>query len=181
MKKIKSKKCKQCKQLFEPQRPLQYLCSATCTYEYARILVIKRVEKKNKENVKEIKDGLLSHKDYIQLFQKVFNTYIRMRDLNKGCISCGVTLTDKKYDCGHFLPTTYQFLRFNEDNCAGQCVHCNQHKHGSQYEYSIGLEQRIGVDRMQWLHAHRHDRIEISIPELKDKIKEYKKKIKDLK
>jgi hypothetical protein len=34
---------------------------------------------------------------------------------------------------------------------------------------------------MQWLHAHRHDRLEISIPEIKEKIKEYKNKIADLK
>jgi hypothetical protein len=34
---------------------------------------------------------------------------------------------------------------------------------------------------MQWLHAHRHDRLELNIPELKEKIIFYKKKIAELK
>jgi hypothetical protein len=174
---LKERKCKNCGLKFMQQRPLQYLCGNSCAIKYGE----KLANKKSISELRDMKAGLLNHKDYIQLLQKVVNTYVRMRDKEKGCVSCGVTLIGKKFDAGHFLPTTYQFLRFNEDNIHGQCVHCNQHRHGSQYEYAIGLEQRIGVDRMQWLHAHRHDRLTLSIPEIKEKIKEYKKKIAELK
>jgi hypothetical protein len=128
---LKERKCKSCGALFEPKfNSLQVVCSVPCAINYGNE---KKKKAFNKEH-KAAKESLLTHKDYIQLLQKVVNTYVRMRDKEKGCVSCGVTLIGKKFDAGHFLPTTYQFLRFNEDNIHGQCVHCNQHKHGSQYE-----------------------------------------------
>ena len=145
-----------------------------CAIKYTHKQNVKRANKEHKE----AKKGLLTHKDYIQLLQKVVNTFVRMRDKDCNCISCDRPL-NTKFDAGHFYPTTYQFLRFHEDNINGQCVRCNRDLHGNQIEYMPRLEKKIGVDRMQWLHAHRHDRLEISIPEIKEKIKEYKKKIKD--
>lgn len=177
MKKIvlKERKCKNCGLKFMQVRPLQYLCGGDCGWKYAD----KKAKLKDKKKISELKESLLTHKDYIQLLQKVVNTYVRMRDKECGCISCDRPL-NTKFDAGHFYPTTYQFLRFHEDNIHGQCVRCNRDLHGNQIEYMPRLEKKIGVDRMQWLHAHRHDRLELSIPELKEKIKEYKKKIKEL-
>ena len=174
---LKDKKCKECKEKFTPQRPLQYLCSPHCAYKYGD----KLVEKKSKKEHKIAKEGLLTHKDYIQLLQKVVNTFIRLRDKDQNCISCDITLQGKKYDAGHFYPTTYQVLRFHEDNIHAQCVRCNRDLHGNQVEYLPRLEDKIGVDKLQWLHAHRHDRLDMSIPEIKEMIKEYKKKIVELK
>ena len=145
-----------------------------CAIKDAHKKIVKRANKEHKE----AKKGLLTHKDYIQLLQKVVNTFVRMRDKDNGCISCDRPL-NTKFDAGHFYPTTYQFLRFHEDNINGQCVRCNRDLHGNQIEYMPRLINKIGVDKMQWLHAHRHDRLELSIPEIKEKIKEYKKKIKD--
>jgi hypothetical protein len=129
---------------------------------------------------RELKDKLLTHKDYLQLLQKVFNQYIRLRDKDLGCISCG-TRKDVEYAAGHFYPTTYQFLRFNEDNVHKQCnKHCNMMLRGNLNEYRPALELKIGVERLQWLHAHRHDKLDLSIPEIKDLIKFYKLKTKSL-
>lgn len=159
------------------KRPLQYLCSVSCAYKYSR----KQSEKKERKELIEKKKSLLTHKDYIQLLQKVVNTFIRLRDKDQNCISCDITLQGKKYDAGHFYPTTYQVLRFHEDNIHAQCVRCNRDLHGNQIEYMPRLEKKIGLDKLQWLHAHRHDRLELSIPEIQEKIKYYKLKIKDLK
>ena len=91
-------------------------------------------------------------------------------------------MANVKYDAGHFYPTTYQYLRFNEDNVHKQCSNnCNLHKSGNFQEYSPRLEARIGMERVQKLHHDRHKRLELSIPELKELIKEYKLKIKQLK
>jgi hypothetical protein len=35
-------------------------------------------------------------------------------------------------------------MRFVEDNCHGQCKHCNNHLGGNHVEYRKGLIQRIG-------------------------------------
>lgn len=168
--------CKECKSRFKQLRPLQYLCSYECSVKYAE----KKVEDKEKKEVKKIKESLLTHSDYIQLLQKVVNTYIRLRDHGNGCISCDKPL-NSKYDAGHYYPTTYQYLRFNEDNIHAQCVQCNRDKHGNTHEYTIRLEKKIGFDRLQKLHNDRHKRLELSIHEIKDLIKVYKQKIKELK
>jgi hypothetical protein len=175
---LKERKCKNCGLKFTQVRPLQYICGGDCGWQYAD----KKAKLKDKKIVSEMKKSLLTHKDYIQLLQKIFNTYIRKRDEGQPCISCGTTNKTIRYDAGHYYPTTYQFLRFNEDNVHRQCsFNCNHKLSGNQMEYTPRLEKKIGFDRMQWLHAHRHDRLEISIPELKEKIKEYKKKIASLK
>lgn len=173
---LKERKCKNCGLKFMQIRPLQYLCGGDCGWKYAD----KKAKLKDKKKISELKESLLTHKDYIQLLQKVFNTYIRLRDKDNNCISCDTSMKNRKGDASHYYPTTYQFLRFNEDNAHLGCVPCNQYKSGNLLEYAPRLEKKIGVDRMQWLHAHRHDRLEMSIPDLKEKIKEYKKKIKEM-
>ena len=104
-----------------------------------------------------------------------------MRDKDLPCISCG-TESNVKYDAGHYFPTTYGFLRFNEDNVHKQCSNnCNLHKSGNFHEYTPRLIERIGKERVDRLHADRHKSLKISVPEIKEKIKEYRAKIKALK
>ena len=171
-------KCKICKTKFEPTYSWQALngvCSGGCAYKLTEI----KKENAVKEKVKGFKEKLKTKSDYIRDLQKLVNIFIRKRDLGNRCISCETILTEKtKYDAGHFYPTTYQVLRFNEDNIHGQCVRCNRDLHGNISEYRPRIEEKIGVDRVQWLHAHRHDRMDLSIEDLKNLITEYKLKIK---
>ena len=71
--------------------------------------------------------------------QKVFNAWIRERDQNKGCISCGaeVTQAGHYYSQGH-----HSALRFNEVNTNGQCTRCNCFLHGNLINYRHGLFKR---------------------------------------
>jgi hypothetical protein len=176
-KQLKDKKCKWCKLTYTPKMPLQQMCSMLCAINYGNE---KKKKAFNKEH-KAAKESLLTHKDYIQLLQKVFNTYIRFRDKGNLCISCDTPMANRKGDASHYYPTTYQYLRFNELNVHLACVTCNQFKHGNIQEYTPRIEKKIGVDNLQWLHAHRHDRLTLSVPEIKEKIKEYKNKIALLK
>lgn len=177
-------RCRNCKEKFIPVRFLQKYCDKEECKDIEIKVTLEKVRKqKTKEEKKAtnlLKESLKTKSDYIKILQILVNKYIRQRDLGKQCISCDTILTEKiKYDAGHMYPTTYQFLRFNEDNIAGQCVRCNRDLHGNISEYRPKMEQRIGVDKMQWLHAHRHDRFEMTIPELQEKIKEYKLKLKN--
>jgi len=179
-------KVKSCGKKYEvnPKYPLFPCCSVNCAYEYQKVLRANKLAKENKEERKELfelKKSILTHKDWIKMYQTVFNTWIRLRDKDLQCISCDTPMINRKGDASHYYPTTYQFLRFNEDNVHLGCVTCNQYKHGNLQEYLPRIEKKIGVDKLQWLHAHRHDVLKISIPEIQEKIKYYKQLIKTLK
>ena len=114
---MKPKKCKICSNTFTPQRPIQGTCSIECAIKHARKLEAKKTDKK----VKEMKKRLLTHKDHLKTLQVVFNAYIRERDSNEPCISCGTT-KPVKYDAGHYYSVgAYPNVRFDEDNVHKQC------------------------------------------------------------
>ena len=109
--------------------------------------------------------------------QRTFNKYIRLRDKGKPCISCGRPLREK-YDAGHcFSVGAYPNLRFNEDNVHGQCVSCNQHKHGNVTEYTINLPKRIGYERYGALLDKRKEPQNYSVWDVQEMINVYKEKI----
>lgn len=179
---VRPKKCKNpdCGKMFTPKRStLEAACSLQCAIVVSRL----RQEKKERQELRKRREALKTHKDYVQDLQKVFNKYIRERDKNKGCISCSEPLWQKdKFDAGHFYSAgLYPNLRFHEDNVHGQCVHCNQHKHGNIVEYTVRLPYRIGDERFNNLRNMAQQSNKLSIPELKALIIKYKEKYKLLK
>lgn len=176
---VKQITCKTCKNKFEPLYRNGILLSKLCI----KCLVekkrkIDRLKWKNEK--KTIKEKLKTHSQWLNDLQKIFNKYIRLRDKNKPCISCNKPLTGK-YDAGHFFSVgAYPNLRFNEDNVHGQCVECNQHKHGNITEYSINIHKRIGLERSNNLLEMRKEPLKLSTEEIKDKMKYYKHLIKIL-
>ena len=44
-------------------------------------------------------------------------------------------------------------------------------------EYRPALIEKIGLERVEWLEAHRNDPVKWSIPDLEAKISEYKEKL----
>jgi hypothetical protein len=176
MKELKPKKCKVCGKQFEPRSTFQVVCGFKCSY-----VVVKEKRLAEKKKTAEMKKSLLTHKDYLKMLQVVFNTYIRKRDEQKGCISCGVSLIGKKFDAGHYFSCGgYPNVRFEEINVHGQCVHCNQHKHGNIHEYTERLPKRIGIEEFEALKERAHMLSnKLTIAEIKEKIKYYKNKLKN--
>lgn len=173
---MKPKKCKVCKEKFEPMRPLQMVCSPKCGYEYAK----KQEEKKWKKRKGEIKDSLKTKADYIKELQTVVNKYVRLRDKDRGCISCGTPLKGK-YDAGHFFSVgNYPELRFQPDNIHAQCVHCNQYRGGNLHEYRENLLKRIGEDKFKELEELKGKARQYTIPELIELKEIFKEKIRKL-
>ncbi len=175
--KIKPRRCKICQIVFTPARQLQGVCG----YDCAKAYTIKLKENKARQEKKTLKEKLKTHKDYLQELQKIFNSYIRERDKSKGCVSCGKPLTTK-FDAGHFYSVgKYPNLRFNVDNVHGQCVECNQHRHGNINEYSLRLGERIGTDKLLKLNDSRNKVTKLSIPEIEVLKIKFKELIKILK
>jgi hypothetical protein len=165
-----------CKQSFTPTvSTLQVTCTkVSCVLQHAKIVKAKE----NKKKIKEMREKLKTSQDYRKELQIVFNSYIRARDRDAGCISCGKKL-GSKFDAGHYFSVgNYPNLRYDETNVHGQCVTCNQHLHGNLIEYGARLPERIGQAAFDRLHELKVGRLSLTIPELQDQIKHYKQKLK---
>jgi len=173
------RKCKECGEVFEKQRPLQYLCSVGCSVKYAKKEQAKKHEKQWKSEKKELKEKLKSHKDYMKDLQIVFNTFIRLRDKDLPCVSCGV-FNAEEFHAGHYIASTYTAVRFDPFNVWKQCSRCNTHLRGNSVPYRIELINRIGLSEVERLEEKRHDTTKFTIPELKANIAHYKAQIKIL-
>ena len=174
-------KCKSCSNEFEPfsshNSTIKQKMCVPC-------LIAKGSEKRAKtansvwrKEKSELKEKLKTKSEWLNEFQKVFNTYIRERDYKKPCVSCDKPLAGK-FDAGHYFTVgAYPNIRFNEDNVHGQCVECNQHRHGNIAEYSIRLPYRIGQERYDKLLMSRNESNKLSIEDIKLLICSYKEKI----
>jgi hypothetical protein len=166
------KTCKICKVKFTPTySSLQSTCAnPKCIIEYSKIVE----SKKSKRDLKAMRERVKSVSQWRRDLQQAFNAYIRARDTGKQCISCDKRLAGK-YDAGHYYSVgSYPNLRFNDDNVHGQCVECNQHKHGNLIEYSLRLPLRIGADRYAILNAMRNEPLRLPLDEIKQLIIHYK-------
>jgi len=172
---VELRKCKVCSEKFKPRfSSLQATClNPDCIIEYA-----KRVsEKQQKAEMKERKQRLITLAEWKRKLQTVFNKYIRLRDEKQGCISCGKPLRGK-YDAGHFYSVgSTPNLRFDERNVHGQCVPCNQYKHGNLIAYREGLIQRIGLESFEQLEVDKTKELRLTIPQAQDLIAHYKNKV----
>jgi hypothetical protein len=122
----------------------------------------------------------MTKSDYLNICQKVFNTYIRTRDKDKNCISCNKKLVGK-YDAGHFFSVgAYPNLRFNENNVFGQCVHCNRDKHGNVKEYDLRLQNILSIEEYNQLLNDRNKPALLTIEDIKELIAIYRVKTKEL-
>jgi 5-methylcytosine-specific restriction endonuclease McrA len=89
-------------------------------------------------------DARKEWKKWRDKLDKVFSKFIRQRDGSRvyslgNCISCGKY---SKLQCGHFIKRQYMGTRWSEENCAGQCVHCNYALQGNDIEFAKGLQKR---------------------------------------
>lgn len=169
-------RCKNCREKFEPIRFNHKFCLKD---ECIKAFVEEVKTKQWKTTKKRMKEDLKTLQDWLKETQTIFNKYIRLRDMGLNCISCGQP--PKKKNCGHFYSQGgHSNVRFDEDNCHLQCEHCNTYLSGNLLNYQIGIQKRIGADRLIELQARAHLTKKWTIEELKDLIKTYKSKVRGL-
>lgn len=166
---------------------MQQVCSMECAIAYSKRKAEEKRKKQEKSDRLEAgrrmrarKEALKSRPDWLKEAQKAFNEFIRLRDKDLPCISCG-RYHAGQYHAGHYRSVgAYPELRFNEDNVHKQCSVCNNHKSGNAIEYRINLIRKIGLERVEFLERHDHQPLKLSIDEIKELIKFYKAKCKGL-
>ena len=148
----------------------------------SRTIKAKRdVSKEKKKAEKERIDSMKSISALIQESRTPFQKWIRFRDANDGCISCGSTTADI-YHAGHYFKAeTYRGLIFDEMNVNKQCSKCNIYLNGNESAYREGLVRKYGEEavkaleeRANELRAYQWDREEIKAIK-----KEYQKRLRD--
>ncbi|EAZ1561329.1 recombination protein NinG [Salmonella enterica] len=193
MAKAPRRKCKVCNEWFHPAFSNQWWCSPEHGTQLAlerrskeREKAEKAAEKKRRREEQRQKDKLkirklaLKPRSYwIKQAQQAVNAFIRERDRDLPCISCG-TLTSAQWDAGHYRTTAAApQLRFDERNIHKQCVVCNQHKSGNLVPYRVILIERIGIAAVDEIESD-HKRHRWTTEECKAIKAEYQQKLKDL-
>lgn len=171
-----AKKCRQCKTLFSPVNSLEAVCGFDCAVLFAKTpkgedYRVKAVKRENRERKAALKKPMEHKKEA----QKAFNKFIRLRDADQPCISCGRENVEwtrgGSWDCGHFLSVGAKpELRFEELNAHKQCKSCNggsgkyaRKNHTVTEEYRVRLIEKIGLEQVEWLegpHEPKRYRIE---------------------
>ena len=181
----KPKTCRNpaCRTSFVPQRLGQTVCNYTCglaikdvNQEKAR----KSLAQRERREIKVRKEKLKSRADHLKDTQQAFNAWVRERDAELPCISCG-RHHQGKYDAGHYRTVgSNPALRFEPLNCHRQCSPCNTQLSGNIVNYRIALVTRIGAEAVDWLEGP-HEAKKYTVEELKAMTADYRAKTRELK
>lgn len=194
MQKLRRRRCKICREWFIPRQSFQNWCSPEHGFELSeqrrnkdREKALAKRKKENQKKEREAKDKLKARKlavkplsYFTKQAQTAFNAFIRERDKDEPCISCG-RFHEGQYHAGHYRTTgANPELRFDEDNVHKQCAPCNNHLSGNIENYTPRLIEKIGQERFDRLMGSHE------LPKWKredyERIRDhYRKKLKELK
>ena len=173
LKKIKHKRCRICKETFEPINTTQVVCGFAC----AVAMTTQQREAKQRKEYKAIKEKLKTKGDWLREAQIVFNRWIRLRDEGEPCISFQKPM-HKKINAGHYRSVgACPELRFNELNVHAQCEHCNSFLSGNIIKYRQSLINKIGLQQVLWIEGP-HPALHLTVDQIIELKKEYSAKIK---
>ncbi len=184
LKEVKQKTCKACGGKFRPSLSTQKACGVKCALELAKQPANQQVARKaiadrDRREIQVRKEKLKSRADHLKEAQVVVNQYIRLRDADLPCVSCG-RFHDGQWHAGHFRSAGgHPELRFEPLNIWRQCAPCNTHKSGDLVNYRAELVRRIGAEKVEWLEGP-HEAKRYTIDELKAIKALYRQKLKDL-
>ena len=193
MKIPKRRSCKVCKKSFKPKTLYEWWCCDKHKDELipklaaeARQKRLQKAEQRKKDEVQQERRSLKVRKlavqprsYWIKQAQQAVNSYVRERDRDLPCVSCG-TMTAAQFDAGHYRTTAAApQLRFDPRQIWKQCSVCNQHKSGNIPPYRIELIKRIGLAEVENIEGN-HDRHRWTIEECKAIKAEYQAKLKQL-
>lgn len=165
MHKLPRRKCKVCNEWFIPAfANIRWCCpehgaiyamglraKEKVKAEAKRIKAKHEAEKADRKRLAEKKQQVKPLSYFIKQAQQAFNEFIRYRDREEACISCG-RQHEGQYHAGHFRTTgANPELRFNEDNVHKQCAPCNNHLSGNLIAYRPALIAKIGQARFDAL------------------------------
>lgn len=180
------KRCPSCRVMFTKARDSQAVCGEIeCAIAYGksekgRAIAGKVLAEVGRREIKVRKEKLKNRADHLKDTQVAFNAWIRARDADLPCISCG-RHHEGQYHAGHYRTVgANPELRYEPLNAWKQCAPCNNHLSGNLINYRISLLQRIGEEKVTWLEGP-HEAKKYTVEELKAMTADYRAKTKELK
>ena len=170
--------CKSCKAKFDPNyNTMQKACSVRCALDLAKHDKERKRKAETRQMRSELRENDRSY--WMKAAQTEFNKWVRLRDKDLACISCG-RHHQGQYHAGHYRTRgANPELSLEPLNCHKQCAPCNNHKSGDIVNYRINLVNRIGQDKVDWLEGP-HKPKKYTIADLKEIRAHYKALIKSL-
>jgi hypothetical protein len=167
-------KCKICRTEFVKRSISHKVCGKVeCAVEFAQ----REREKQERKELRQRKERIKSIAELTKEAQVPFNKFIRLRDANDPCISCG-RHHQGQYHAGHYLSTGARpELRFDEANCHKQCAPCNNHLSGNISLYRVALIKKIGLAEVERLEGPQQPK-KYTAEELREIKREYARKAK---
>ena len=181
----KPKKCKNpaCGDSFVPQRLGQSVCGYKCGLaikDVNQVKAGKALAQVGRRDIQVRKEKLKSRADHLREAQAAFNEWIRLRDADRPCVSCG-RHHEGQYHAGHYRSVgANPELRFEPLNVWKQCAPCNTHLSGNLVNYRLSLMQLIGPEKVDWLEGP-HPACKHTVEEIKTIKAEYRAKARELK
>lgn len=177
-------KCKHCKAQATIKIQMANFCSIECGYQHARKLqeqARQRKELKAKREHRQRKESIKSRSEWLREAQAEFNRFIRLRDAELPCISCGKPNdgSHQRHASHYKSRGAFPELAFNEFNCHASCAQCNNFLSGNLVPYRAALIKKIGLDRVEWLEGP-HEPLKLTIEQIKAIKQEYRNKCKAL-
>lgn len=168
---LKQRACKVCREVFTPARMGMKVCSPACALSLAkseRAKAEKRRQVLERKAIRERKERAKTRGDWQREAQAAVNAFVRERDKDLPCISCG-RFHQGQWHAGHFRSVgSAPQLRYDADrNIWRQCAPCNTYLSGNLIEYRKGLVARIGLAAVEQLEADQAPR-HYSVDDLKE-------------
>jgi hypothetical protein len=165
------KKCKRCGEYHDAesgvQLPAGFFCSKEHAIEHgleasrkraerlrakavrAQSVEAKNAAKRDRERRMEVKP--LSY--WMKRAQAAVNRYVRVRDRDLPCISCGRHHTGQ-YHAGHYRSVAAcSSMRFYTLNINKQCSVCNTHLSSNAIQYRLALVEKYGANTVEYIES----------------------------
>ena len=182
-------RCAHCRQKFESKRPGQII-HEECAADYViaqrekeerkaekQARMQARVERAETRRKKEKSLTLSQRKARAQVH---VNAFVRLRDADLPCISCG-RFHEGQWHAGHYRSRGAAInLALDPRNIHKQCQPCNTHLHGNAIAYRAGLIARYGVEYVEALES-ANGSLHLTAEEVDAIRDEYREKVKELK
>ena len=174
-----NRKCNNCKSTVDAKDALISHLKAFCSYSCLKIYIANnadkiacKVRKEKRTETRQANEKLKTCAQWMREAQAAFNAYVRVRDKDLPCISCGLNkndnhMTGSGWDAVHYRSRgASPQLRFHLWNVHKQCVKCNRYLSGNVSNFRIGLVRKIGADRVLQLESMNQG-LEMTIDYLK--------------
>lgn len=145
----KPRKCKAkgCEQQFIPRNSMHVACCGSCAHSIVRAKNEQAEQRKRSDERKADrarKQELKPLKWFHARTRIAVHKYIRTRDRDRPCISCGTTHA-AQWDAGHYVSVgADSSLRYDFNNIHKQCSVCNKHLSANLIRYRQNLIPKIG-------------------------------------